>query len=142
VETAEALPLLSVADAESATRQRPLTAVESCQIVVDEPQRVEIAVALAEPGWVVLSDLYYPGWTAAVVTEGQRGVRTVPVVRTDRILRGVCLPPGRHRLMYTYRPVRFYAGAAASAAAWLILAIVGGIRCATLRSPPLLRRGP
>ena len=82
---------------------------------MDEPQRVEIGVVLADPGWVVLSDLYYPGWTADVVTEGQPGTRPVPVVRTDRILRGVFLPAGHHRLIYTYRPSRFYVGAGVSA---------------------------
>jgi hypothetical protein len=135
VEMAELLPASNVAGAESTHSQRA-SDDESCRILVDEPQRVEIEAVLAEPGWVVLSDLYYPGWTATVVTEGQPGARRVPVVRTDRVLRGLFLPAGHHRLVYTYRPTRFYVGAAVSAVAWLALVIAGGAgwwRCQTHR---------
>jgi hypothetical protein len=38
-----------------------------------------------------------PGWTA-------RGRGAVPIHRVDHLLRGVVLPPGRHRVTMTYEP--------------------------------------
>jgi len=103
---------------------------ESCRIVVDEPQRMEIEVELRQAGLLVVSDLFYPGWTAEVAAaDGRR--EQVPILRTNRIMRGVALPAGKHRVAFAYRPPVFFAGAAVSAAACLALAL--GF---------ILRRGP
>jgi hypothetical protein len=43
-------------------------------------------------------------------------------------MRGVLLSPGRHRVVFTYRPRSFYWGASISGLAWLVLAsIVAGV---------------
>ncbi|MCY2988389.1 MAG: hypothetical protein NTY19_11070 [Planctomycetota bacterium] len=100
-------------------------AAESCRIVVDEPQRVEIEAELSCAGLVVLSDLFCAGWSVEVLTPGVSASRPVPILRTNRILRGVILPPGRHRIIYAYRPTRFYLGAAVSLLAWV--GVIGGL---------------
>ena len=89
-----------------------------CRIVRDDPRRVEIESELTRPGLVVLSDLYCGGWELEVLTEGTREARHPPVLRTNRVMRGVYLPAGRHRLVYRYRPWSFRAGAAISLLAW------------------------
>jgi len=91
---------------------------ERCQIVLNEPQRVEIDAELPQPGLLVLSDLFYPGWTATVSTDGGPPA-VVPIFRTNRIMRGVALPGGKHRIIFVYRPPLFYAGAAISVLAWI-----------------------
>jgi hypothetical protein len=93
---------------------------ESCSVVDVNPERVEIEAELERPGLVVLGDQYDPGWHVEVQTAGQAS-RPARVLQTDRVLRGVWLPPGRHRLIYTYRPATFYLGAAISLLAWLAL---------------------
>jgi hypothetical protein len=98
---------------------------ESCTIVSDEPQRVEIDVQLASAGLVVLADAYYPGWTLTVETAGV--LRDVPVLRTNRVLRGAALPAGRHRLVYRYRPLTFAWGAAISGASLLGMILLAGV---------------
>jgi hypothetical protein len=90
---------------------------EVCRVVRHDPQRVEIEAELATPGLVVLADLYYPGWELTAETGGRQ--QSLPIFRTDRILRGALLPAGKHRLIYEYRSWNFYVGAAVSAAAWL-----------------------
>lgn len=45
--------------------------------------------------------------------------RRVPVLRTNRVMRGVWLPEGRYRVQFVYRPASFRTGAALSGAAWL-----------------------
>ena len=97
----------------------PASVEESCRIVVSQPQRVEIEVALSQQGLVVLSDLCYPGWSAEGFQPGAERPSPLSVLRTNRIMRGVALPAGSWRIVYTYRPTRFYLGAVVSLVAWL-----------------------
>jgi uncharacterized membrane protein YfhO len=98
------------------------TAGEKCQVVVAEPQRVTIDAELQQPGLLVVSDLFYPGWTAEVSSADGRRM-PAPILRTNRIMRGVVLPAGQHRITFVYRPPLFYAGAVISVAAWLALGV-------------------
>ncbi len=110
--------------------------LEHCRIVVAQPQRIDLAVQLQQPGVVVLNDLYYPGWTATLLDEDESELERVPILRTNRILRGIRLPAGSHRVSFRYRPVDFYAGALLSGLAWLAVmaAAVVFIRRTRLRS--------
>jgi hypothetical protein len=64
--------------------------------------RVVIDAASDAAGVLVVSEAHYPGWSATV--DG----RATPLLRADYALRGVALPPGRHRveLRYHARPTR------------------------------------
>ena len=118
-----------------AQRASPMNATaESCQIADYQPNRVLIDVRLARPGLVVLCDQYYPGWRATVESEEQPP-HEVPVLRTNRVMRGVWLPPGSHRLTYAYRPTTFYYGAILSGLGWLM---VVGWMCKGIRFYPYL----
>jgi hypothetical protein len=124
---------------ESANASAASLAGESCRLVVDQPQRLEIEAELTVPGLVVLSDLFAPGWTAEVLGSDSAGSASLPgeagrdrdsagVLRTNRIMRGVWLRAGRHRIIYTYRPTPFYVGATLSLLGWLGAAVCG-VRC-------------
>ena len=54
--------------------------------------------------FLVASDIYYPGWKATI--DGL----SVPVHRTDYVLRGISLPAGSHEVRFEYRPQPFYVG--------------------------------
>ncbi|MHC4403991.1 MAG: YfhO family protein [Planctomycetota bacterium] len=97
---------------------------ETCRVVHYEPSCVEIEADLDAPGLVVLSDQFYPGWRLEVETDGEAG-RTVPILRTNRVMRGAWLPAGHHRLVYRFRPASFLWGAAVSGVGWLALAALG-----------------
>jgi len=64
-----------------------------------EANRAVLAVTLAAPGYVVLSDVAFPGWRAYV--DGQ----PYPWERADGFLRAVALPPGDHTVTFTYQPM-------------------------------------
>ena len=49
------------------------------------------------PALLRLADLWYPDWTAEL--DG----RKVPILRTDYFLRGVVVPAGSHRVVFTFR---------------------------------------
>jgi hypothetical protein len=82
---------------------------EKCSIEYADPLRVEIAARLQSPGLVVLSDLHYPGWELTVETAGR--TQSQSILRTNRVMRGVLLPAGEHRLVYRYRPRSVLVGA-------------------------------
>ncbi len=130
VETAEAVSL-PAADAV------PAAPGETCTIERDEPLMVEIRARLTTPGLVVLADQFFPGWELTVETDGQS--RTQPILRTNRVLRGVVLPPGEHLLVYRYRPRSFYAGAILSAAACVGVGLAVLARWRRQRHAPLQR---
>jgi len=106
---------------------------ESCRVVRYDPLRVEIEAELNRPGLVVLCDQFYPGWQLEVDTEGE-GRRRAPILRTNRVMRGVWLPAGRHRLEYRYRPARLFWGAWLSGLGWITLG--------TMAIGSVLRRRP
>ncbi len=100
-----------------------LRAIDTCRIVVSEPGRVEIEARLSRAGLLVLSDLFYPGWRAHYSSADGRS-RPAIIYRTNRIMRGVTLPAGEHRVVFVYRPTVFYAGAALSLATWIAFGLV------------------
>lgn len=84
-----------------------------------EAERVSIRTHDEEPGLLILTDSWFPGWQATVDGKG------VPVLRVDHALRGVVLPAGEHRVEFRYRPASFRAGAVVSAATLVTLAAAG-----------------
>ncbi len=85
---------------------------ESCRLSAADPLRVEIEVLLASAGLVVLSDVYDPGWSLGVDSGG--GLLDTPILRVNRVMRGVVLPAGSHRLVYHYAPKGLLLGGAIS----------------------------
>jgi hypothetical protein len=64
-----------------------------------DPQDVAMTVpASSRGGLVVLTDQWYPGWTATV--DG----RDAPILRVDTALRAVAVGPGSHTIEYRYAP--------------------------------------
>jgi hypothetical protein len=79
------------------------------RIVRDAPEQVEVAAELPAPGYLVLTDAWYPGWRVTV-----DGV-PAPLLRADLFFRAVALEPGAHRVVFTFRPMSLRWGLALSA---------------------------
>jgi hypothetical protein len=80
---------------------------------------VELRVESPTSGWLVLSDVYYPGWRASVDGEA------TPVLRADYTFRAVSVPAGEHTVRMTFAPQTWYLGLACSLATWLALTAAG-----------------
>ena len=93
------------------------------RIIRWSPQEVEVEASTNVPGLLILSDYFSPGWRAEVRTD--KNVRSARIWRTHRVMRGVYLPPGTHRVRFAYQPPGWSWGVRISAAAWIIL--VGGV---------------
>jgi hypothetical protein len=55
------------------------------------------------------------------VSSADGSTTSPPILRTNRVLRGVWLPAGEHLVVFSYEPASFLCGAAISAGGWLIL---------------------
>jgi hypothetical protein len=75
---------------------------------------VTIDVKAACPGMLVLSDEYFPGWTATVRGSG------AAIYPTDGALRSVAVPSGRSRVELRYQPASFRLGLVA-----FVLGLIG-----------------
>jgi hypothetical protein len=62
------------------------------------PDRLDIALDAAQPGVLVVHDLYYPGWTAEVDGKPAR------ILRTNELFRGVEVGEGRHMVVFRFQP--------------------------------------
>jgi len=76
----------------------------------------QLKVNASTPGVLVASQIYYPGWKAAI-----DGV-TVPVVAANYALASILLPSGPHDVRFFYAPASIRIGAIASALSLVILA--------------------
>ena len=86
-------------------------AVTPVPIVEYTPNRVVLAPHLPAPAVVVLADSYDPDWQVTV--DG----RPARLLRANAMFRGVVVPAGAHRVVFSYRPRMVGWGLAASGAA-------------------------
>jgi hypothetical protein len=68
------------------------------EIKLYEPNRVVLESNLPESGWVILTDLNYPGWIAEV--DGQR----VKLHQANYLFRAVSAPAGQHTITFRFQP--------------------------------------
>jgi hypothetical protein len=83
---------------------------------------VGVDVDARRAGLLVISQAWFPGW------RGEVDGKPSPVVRTDGLVTGVPVAPGRHRVELRYRPPGFRVGMVISLATLIALlaATVGG----------------
>lgn len=62
------------------------------------PNQAHLGVSCPDICYLVLSDLYYPGWKAAI--DG----KSAPIHLTDAMVRGIVVPAGEHQIELVYHP--------------------------------------
>lgn len=83
----------------------PSMAVSEVEVVVYQPELIELDVYTFADGLLFFGDAYYPGWKAYV-----DGVEEKIYV-ADYTFRAVYVAPGRHRVQFVYEPFPFKIGA-------------------------------
>jgi hypothetical protein len=101
--------LIPSADASPAGGEQPSVSREG-------PNRVTIEVNMAEAGYLVLTDTYYPGWQATADGEPRE------ILVANHAFRAVGLEEGEHTVVFEYKPLSFRLGAWLTAAATLLIA--------------------
>ncbi|MBN1922330.1 MAG: hypothetical protein JW892_13865 [Anaerolineae bacterium] len=82
------------------------------------PEATRLAVQSAQPGYLIIGDLWYPGWTARV--DGER----TPILRAYTALRAIQVPEGEHEVSLRYEPLSFRIGVGITFLALLALLVV------------------
>ena len=74
---------------------------------------LSLHVSTPTPAYLLLSEVYYPGWRASI--DGQ----PTPVLRADYLFRAVYVPAGTHEVRLWFSPPSFWIGLGLSVATWL-----------------------
>jgi len=80
------------------------------------PNEVELQVSVTRPSMVILTDAFYPGWKAYVDGEATE------IFRANSLFRAVEVPPGRHTVLFKFRPDSLFLGFVMSLASVGLLA--------------------
>lgn len=91
---------------------------DAAEIVSISGNHIEVRTSSASAAFLVLSDVYYPGWKVAV--DGAVG----RLYETDFALRGVLVPAGSHVVRFEFRPASLYYGLATSVLSLVALAFI------------------
>ena len=75
----------------------------------------EINLETSRGGWLVLSEIIYPGWIATI--DGT----PAQITPFDGILRSVKLPPGEHKVTFEFKPTSVTIGILLGVSGWLIV---------------------
>ena len=81
---------------------------QAAEITDYQPNRLTVEVTLDEPGFLVLSEVWYPDWRAYDVADGGRS--ELHVYKTNLAMRGVFLKAGKHKVEFVYEPRSYYIG--------------------------------
>jgi uncharacterized membrane protein YfhO len=80
-----------------------------------QPNRIKIDAVSNAPGFLVISDTYYPGWNAYI--NGSK----VDIIRANYAFRAINLDGGKSIVEFKYEPQSFYIGAAITIASLFII---------------------
>jgi hypothetical protein len=83
----------------------PLVSNSTAEILTYTPNRVVIKANLEYPGFLVLSDAYFPGWKGFI--DGKE----TPLYLTNYFIRSVFVESGTHQIEFVYRPISYKLGA-------------------------------
>lgn len=87
-------------------------------ILADNPNHLVLSSSSTISGWLVLSDVWYPGWQAKV-----DGV-SVEILRANYLFRSIYLGEGEHTIEFDYRPVSFWLGTGLTLSAMVCILVV------------------
>ncbi len=105
----------------SGTPSATTDALGLAELVSRTPNRVVVDIAANEACVLVLSDAFYPGWVVTI--DGEPG----EVFPAYYAFRGVAVPTGAHRVVFSYEPWPFRIGLRISLAAIAISLAVSGV---------------
>ncbi len=84
-------------------------------LISSHPNEKIIQVENDKSGWLVVSDVWYPGWKAWI--DG----KPVDLMRANYLFKAVKVEHGDHQISMRYQPTEFYLGGVISLVSWIIV---------------------
>ncbi len=94
----------------------------SCRVTRYENDRISLLCETRSPGYLILSEIHYPGWRAYVNGKER------PLFTGNYLFRTLFLESGNHEVTLEFRPTSFRVGAAVSLGS-LLVAVACLVRC-------------
>lgn len=94
----------------------------SIRILSESASRAQIELDTNHPGWLVMKDIFYPGWVVWV-----NGAKE-PIFAANSIFRAVRVDAGTSLIEFRYQPLSFYLGVFLSVLSLLPLIVYRGMR--------------
>ena len=90
---------------QGSTAQTSVDSTSNVEVITYDNHTIELKVNRSKPGFMVLSEMYYPkGWIATVNGE------EVPIYKTNYALRGIQIPVGAHNVSFNFAPQSYTLG--------------------------------
>jgi hypothetical protein len=105
-------------DQEHQERKSNQSVVNSAEIKTLNDKDVELETNSNKPSFLVLSEIFYPGWKATVDGE------PATIYQTDYVLRGLFLKEGKHLIKFTYEPTRLKLALAIALLSTILIAAI------------------
>lgn len=90
----------------------------TAKVVKLHDTRIEVQTNSQSPAFLVLSDVYYPGWQATIDGKARH------VFQTNYVSRGILVPSGTHTIRFEFKPMSFHLGAGISAASLFLMGYI------------------
>ncbi|MCB0250648.1 MAG: hypothetical protein KDI07_18895, partial [Anaerolineae bacterium] len=104
----------------------PAAGTETARWIERSGNDLALEVTTSAPGYLVMSDVWYPGWTAETEIGGR--VERQPVLRANSAFRAIPLwEAGTYEVRLHYAPAAWNAGLALLAVTLLVLVVIGGM---------------
>jgi uncharacterized membrane protein YfhO len=100
------------------TLQEDTTSTSTVELTNYEANRLTYKVKSQNGGVVVLSEIYYPGWTCTI--DGQ----ATEIARANYVLRAIKVPAGEHEVIMTFDPQTVHITEAVAYGALALLALM------------------
>ena len=81
---------------------------QEAEITDYRANRLTVEVTLEQPGFLVLSEVWYPGWHAYETAGGEK--QELHLYKTNLTMRGVYLGAGSHKVEFAYEPRSYFTG--------------------------------
>jgi hypothetical protein len=112
----------------AARESGPPGGFRAARIAEYQPNQICIEVEGDSAGWLVLTDMWFPGWTCSLDGESR------PIYPGNYLFRAVPVPAGRHEVVFRFRPQSYQLGRAISAGTlvglvvWSLILLIRRVR--------------
>ena len=88
-------------------------------VLSEFPNESILSISSSNPGYLVMSDVWYPGWQSSV--DGKQET----LMHANYLFRSIQIPAGEHEVKISYRPKWLYFGAVINGASVILLVGLG-----------------